>query len=429
MDAPPELRISAGRSEYHDGRGNVTVFLEGVSSSQARKRSSRIDAALGDGFLLREIEECRAGSVSALTLSATDRRSVLALADGVTSERGRGIVALTVLQLAIKVVCPGQDIRLHKAARSAGTFGWVEGVSMRTLDKAHVTPVLRKTGLLRMNADGAMMTRGLAENYPYTLVYRAALRGPRDEWLTLIDRVEAGIVDPAAALRTLVGALIARTDEFDELAEDVVAAATGFAPSADDPIGTARALIWHHVVAAEHSARLMEVALHSLLLALEEDPAVRIGTVRPLGQMRSANKKHGNVGDVELEDDGVLVVAWDAKYGKCDLLDALEELGEKLEQHPDVIEAGFVISDELDNDPAHGARTRSLSDEMGATVRIVQFDEWVDDQTANASDAMSVARRWVALYSSSLALRNRERAPLDEPTWAWLETLLPLLES
>ena len=428
MGTQPELRILMGRSEYQDAHGDVKVFFEGVSSPQARERSSRIDAELGAGFLLREIQACRTGGESASALSDPDRRLVLALADGVTSERGRGIVALTILQLAIKAICPGQDIRLHKATRSASSFGWVEGVPMRTLDKNHVTPALRKTGLLSMNADGAMMTRALAENYPYTLVYRAALQGPRVEWLTLIDRIEAGLVEPTAALRALVGALVGQTDEFDELAEAVVAAAARFTPPSHDPIGAARELIWHHVTAAVHSARLMEVALHSLLLALEDDPAAGSGTVRPLGQMRSANKKHGNVGDVEIEDDGVLLVAWDAKYGKRNLLDALEELGEKLEQHPDVIEAGFVVSGDLDDVTAHAARAQSLSDEMSATVEVVSFDDWVEGRTANATDTTRVAQRWVVLYSAALALRS-DRAPLDEPTFAWLATLLPLLEA
>ena len=46
-----------------------------------------------------------------------------------------------------------------------------------------------------------------------------------------------------------------------------------------------------------YSARLFEIALHSLFQALE-DQMVLDGYLKPLCQMRSANKKHGNIGDI-----------------------------------------------------------------------------------------------------------------------------------
>ena len=36
-------------------------------------------------------------------------------------------------------------------------------------------------------------------------------------------------------------------------------------------------------------------------------------SLKPLSQMRSANKKHGNIGDIELLEDRQIVEAWDAK--------------------------------------------------------------------------------------------------------------------
>ncbi len=37
--------------------------------------------------------------------------------------------------------------------------------------------------------------------------------------------------------------------------------------------------------------------------------------------MRSANKKHGNIGDLEVLEKSNIIEAWDAKYGKAYLRD------------------------------------------------------------------------------------------------------------
>jgi len=45
---------------------------------------------------------------------------------------------------------------LHKGSVNSNSFSWVDGISMRVLDKNFVTPVLRKYNLLKLNADGFM---------------------------------------------------------------------------------------------------------------------------------------------------------------------------------------------------------------------------------------------------------------------------------
>jgi len=92
------------------------------------------------------------------------------------------------IQLTIKSISPEQSIRLHKGSSST-SFSWKEGISMRVLDKNYITPLLRKYKLLRLNADGFMMTRTLAENYPYSQVYKAAIRGAKKEWLQKLHLV------------------------------------------------------------------------------------------------------------------------------------------------------------------------------------------------------------------------------------------------
>ncbi|WP_223824082.1 hypothetical protein, partial [Candidatus Enterovibrio escicola] len=85
---------------------------------------------------------------------------------------GRGFTAIL---LTIKSICSEQSIRLHKGSAGGSTFSWKNGIPMRVLDKKYNTPVLRKYDLIRMNADGVFMTRSLAENYPYSELYKAAI--------------------------------------------------------------------------------------------------------------------------------------------------------------------------------------------------------------------------------------------------------------
>ncbi len=79
---------------------------------------------------------------------------------------------------------------------------------MRSLDKQYITPVLRTYELLRLNADGFMMTRSLAENYPYSTVYKANMRGARSEWVSLVEATEKDEVAADVALRYLLSQLL-----------------------------------------------------------------------------------------------------------------------------------------------------------------------------------------------------------------------------
>lgn len=112
---------------------------------------------------------------------------------------GRAIVGLTVLQLTIKVLEPKQSIRLHKCGNA--DFSWSDGVTMRTFDANYIEPVLREFGLLYINKYGVFMTRSLAENYPYTQFYKAAIRGGKEYWLLLVNEIEEDKLDSSIALK------------------------------------------------------------------------------------------------------------------------------------------------------------------------------------------------------------------------------------
>ena len=100
---------------------------------------------------------------------------------------------------------------------------------------------------------------------------------------------------------------------------------------------------------SEYGARLFEVLVHSIFQQLEAKNQLN-GSLKTLTQMRSANKKHKNVGDVEIllnTGSTIILEAWDAKYGKEDLREEVEELSEKLQDHPDCALAGFVANKHL----------------------------------------------------------------------------------
>ena len=351
-----------------------------------------------------------------------------------TSEVGRALIGLVVLQLSIKSIEPNQSIRLHKGYSSRTKFSWKEGVPMRSLDTKYNTPILRQHGLLKLNKYGVFMTRTLAENYPYSTVYKAGIRGGRVEWATLIERIEAGETEPEPALHYLLSKLLHKAEEFNALANDILDLLdslmdTGLMSSKE----SIHNILLRHIDESDYAARIMEIAMHSLMQARQECDTLGSSVLIPLSQMRSANKKHGNIGDVELMDAGQIIEAWDAKYGKSYLRDELEELHDKLANHSNVVRVGFVTSTEPERLEELDARRKDIEEANGIDLKIMTLEEWVSaqfDQSKQSSiSEKELAQRWIKAYVESLAQRRTEMAPIDEPCYQWLEVLKSIFQS
>ncbi len=140
------LRVYEDRSEYHTGEGVPETFQEGMISNEAKKRIKKVKGTFEGGFLDRLIDALLAGAehVNTTDVSPEAEACVNGLVDSLTSEVGRALIGLSVMQLCVKSIAPRQNIRLHKGSSNRVSFSWVEGISMRTLDKKHVTPTLRK---------------------------------------------------------------------------------------------------------------------------------------------------------------------------------------------------------------------------------------------------------------------------------------------
>lgn len=157
----PHLKIYKNRTELVDEKGKTIAFYEGKPNEESKKRSLSLKKAL-DGGWFRNFVQTTIHNPSGLEIGDYHIRLIEQLIISVTSEVGRAIVGLTVLQLTIKALEPKQSIRLHKGGNA--DFSWTDGITMRTFDSNYIEPVLREFGLLYINKYGVFMTRSLAEN-------------------------------------------------------------------------------------------------------------------------------------------------------------------------------------------------------------------------------------------------------------------------
>lgn len=421
----PRLEVYLKHSILVALDGTEEEFKEGNPSSSARQRLDTIRKTLADGFLDKIVEECSRPGFAVSPLGREATSLLTELVDSVTSEVGRAIVGLVVLQLTIKAICPEQSIRLHKGGGRGECFSWKDGIPMRVLDKNFITPVLRKYGLLRINADGVFMTRSLAENYPYSKLYKAALRGARTAWLEIVDLIEAHALPPLDGLKHMIAMLINRSERFRLLGAEALESVNK-AVKRVSTLSDGISFIKTFVDSSTYSARLFEIAMHSLFQVLEDCHSLA-GYLKPLSQMRSANKKHGNIGDIEVtsgQGNMLILESWDAKYGKPYLRDELEELGEKLSSHPEIEIAGFVVDSKPNLKDEIISRITELEALYNVRIMILEFEAWARMQLENAKiDKEAVSSLWIIAFAESLCQMRRERAPIDEPSDAWVEDL------
>jgi hypothetical protein len=164
--------------------------------------------------------------------------------------------------------------------------------------------------------------------------------------------------------------------------------------------------------------------MHSFMQALNDVGVSLRGRLAPLSQMRSANKKMGNIGDIELlSGAGDILESWDAKFGKPYLWDELVELGEKLKEKECVQIAGFVTDGDpmLPNDLLN--RKNEIARETGVRVEIFSFKNWVRIMSGDisADEREALPKAWLRAVAESFGRKRLELAPIDEPCDAWLE--------
>ena len=417
------LEVYLDRYELHQN-GVVTTYYEGFQNVATQQRYEKINMELADGYLYKIMAKLQ--NVDFAELSDDNKVLLRRLVNGITSEVGRALVGVAFLQLTIKSITPDQSIRLHKGTTRRGSFSWVDGISMRTIDSTYSTPFLREQGLLNVNKFGVFMTRSLAENYPYSKLYKAEMRGPFAEWIDIVDAIEDERMPALLGLYYLMALLKNKSDEFNTMADEAIELAAKYK---DKSFGSVSALMKSFFNDTEYSARAFEIVIHGFMQAMAESNMIGDLDLVPMSQMRSANKKHGNIGDVELQDGRMIVESWDAKYGKPYLRDELEELRDKILTSPGVKVAGFIVDGEADRRRDIIERAEEISVETGVDIHLFSFDEWIKYQTQRISESQldRIADRWLIAVVESFAQRRPEIAPIDEPCETWVKDLIEKL--
>lgn len=417
------LDVYENRYELHQD-DRMTVYYQGFQNEATQQRYALINRKFEEGFLTKEIASIPNKDFSNLT--EENQMLLKNMVNGITSEVGRALVGLVCLQLAIKSITPEQSIRLHKGSTTRGKFSWTDGISMRSLDRNFNTPFLRQHGLLNVNRDGVFMTRSLAENYPYSVLYKAEMRGPFNQWIAIVDAIENKTMPPELGLCFLLSLLQNRSDQFKEHAEEACNLTNIYHDRSFEDI---KELIVKFFNKTDYSARAFEVAIHGFYQALNEMHLLGDVDVVPMSQMRSANKKHGNVGDIELKENRMIVESWDAKYGKPYLRDELEELRDKLLTHPDVRIAGFICNEKVDMRQDISNRKNELELETGTKIYLFSFDEWIDFQLRRLPLAQKnkLGYKWLVAIVESFSQKRLNIAPIDEPCDAWINDLISIM--
>jgi hypothetical protein len=423
------LKIFYDKSVYVSS-GNEVEYIEGPQSEAAKHNQERVKSVLDDGWLDDIIRNSILMPGENELIGEEFRKILYRLVESITSEVGRAIVGLTILQLTIKSIIPQQSIRLHKASNNHASFSWRDGIPMRVLDNTYITPKLREYNLLKLNADGFMMTRSLAENYPYTSLYKANIRGAKAEWVEIVNAIENDPEIALPALKLVITFLKNRSEQFQHKVNETLNRVETYLKEVSDKTKLKNKLFSFPGISS-YSARLFEILIHSFYNTVFCDYGLDL-SIKPLSQMRSANKKHGNIGDIELlerPNTMLIVEAWDTKYGKLYLRDELEELKDKLESHPETKIAGFIT----DNEPVLNKeilkRKSELEDIFGMTIKIESINMWFNSVILeyNITNETLFLQHWIKMFFEYLCLKQYAIAPIDEPTYSWIEECVEAL--
>ncbi|WP_152420229.1 DNA methyltransferase [Halorubrum distributum] len=431
-DPEPHIRVYPDRHEIYKGGTIIEQHSTASRSDEAKQRSDDIKDSFDDGYLVEKFELVRESGTEHIPERIQNREEfeqlqshIDQIVDGMSANRGRALAAHTVLLLAIKSLEPNQSIRLHKSSI------WKEGLPMRGIDSDYISPELSDRDLVHVNRDGVMMTRTLAENLPYGAAYPANIKGPQSSWAGVIEILEERDDGELAeaALEYMILVLYNRGDKANELNEDAISKTENLISDGLSEKDV-RQLIREHINNSDHAARLLEISLHSLYQPLQEADILD-GRLKSLTQMRSADRKHGNVGDIEVvapDDEFHVKEAIDGKYGHGLNLGELRDLGSKLRSHPETESVIFVTSVERDLSSDVKEAINRLETNFNVNIDVRSLGKHSQAVLKQYDDAGIRPDSWLTSYVETLTHRRRDIAPIDEPTIDWVDTLIEVLE-
>lgn len=435
----PRMITYSDRTATIDATGTRHIFEEGPQTDEARQRYEHIQEELDDGYLDQQIRDI-ATTGTQLDTDLDDNHQALIddLVDGVSDGAGQSLAGLAIVQLTIKSIEPAQNIRLHKGSQRSDHFGWKEGISFRTIDGRHIAPALREYDLLNVSKDGVMMTRSLAENYPYSQVYKSSLRGPCDAWGKLVESIERSdsSLAPEPALRYLLLALVNRGSCAQHINQNLLEAVealrnTGVSP---DQIFD---VIQRHIRHSPHGDRVLKIALHALYQVIEDND--KLAGVSPTGGKlqppeftplpdADIDSHYPSITVTHPSDESHIHTAWDVNTGRLDMVAKLDQLENLLQAHPEIQRLGVIVENGPSVDTDIDDQLTAIEDQHNVEIRITTFqdlcNEWLEDLVSSGTDYS----QWLVAYAETLTHRRRNRAPLNEPTREWVEILTDIIE-
>ena len=254
------------------------------------------------------------------------------------SENFLGVLNVTITSLTEKCVNPNQDVRFHQAKMKNGYSG-------RSLDTKTIAPWLKSKKLKSMVESG-WLTRSLEQDLPYNLDYKGAIRNKdvKSAFLNILDCIEKKKVSPKDCLIYLIELLIIQREQ-NKVEINPLSKKSKYT------IGEIIDLLSQHFKESNQvgTARLPVLAIYSVYQVMISEIGRYGGmTLKPLGSHTSADLRSGDIGDIQINDDGEPFEGVEVKYGK--VIDAVlvQDAFEKIKSHK--VNRYYLLSTETSSD-------------------------------------------------------------------------------
>lgn len=208
------------------------------------------------------------------------------------AESGKAALAVVITSLVKKIITPSQDIRIHQTNMQGGYSG-------RGLDTKVVTPFIRTNDFPFMSAGSGWLTRSFEQRSPYTLDYKGSVKPLelKKAFLSILDNVQKGKLDPKKALEYLFAGLEAGRDKNASLK---LAKPTGLS------IETVVHYLDQHFMydyKSSGASRLPVLAIYAAYMQMMKEVSRYKGFTLPaLLRHNAADKKTDTIGDIQVLD-------------------------------------------------------------------------------------------------------------------------------